>query len=281
MGGSIKYLKRRYNYCRGCSISTFWSKFIDVQIGFGDQSGTLIKGEGKKLALRLERQHGGFYSLAKYWTTDYSNLLPSTEIKILEDNDDFTPNSQPSVPLHINGFGRLLVSSNSSIDSVEIDLPAFVKPDRHSRNGQKIGQDTFLQTVERIGAQNSVVPGNGEVIFQKYDMNIPGRGISFGFNRTYRSANDYPGPLGHGWNHSWNVFLWKEDDNEVRILFENGFIGIFKRMTSSDEWKPSAGIFGKLEEGENGISYKLLMPMGYKHIFLPISYGRHLFTTLF
>jgi RHS repeat-associated protein len=49
-----------------------------------------------------------------------------------------------------------------------------------------------------------VNPWNGEFVINEPDLELPGYGVPFTFVRTYRSRVDYDGPLGFGWDHSYN-----------------------------------------------------------------------------
>ena len=50
---------------------------------------------------------------------------------------------------------------------------------------------------------------SGEEHFERTDLAIPGRGdIHFVLRRSYRSKLDYDGPLGFGWDYSYNEALF-------------------------------------------------------------------------
>src|SRR5205807_1445284 len=49
--------------------------------------------------------------------------------------------------------------------------------------------------------------GNGNYYYQHTDFVIPGRGMPLVFQRSYNSLDNYAGPLGTNWTHSYNVFL--------------------------------------------------------------------------
>ena len=58
----------------------------------------------------------------------------------------------------------------------------------------------------------------GRVYTTQEDFVLPGR-IPIGFARTYdSSAVDYEGPLGRGWIHSYDIHLWKDDEQGMLIL---------------------------------------------------------------
>lgn len=45
----------------------------------------------------------------------------------------------------------------------------------------------------------------GEFTQTETDLAVPGRGLSFSFARTYRSKNEFDGPMGFGWDHNYNT----------------------------------------------------------------------------
>ncbi|HEV2251286.1 MAG TPA: LamG-like jellyroll fold domain-containing protein [Candidatus Limnocylindria bacterium] len=51
------------------------------------------------------------------------------------------------------------------------------------------------------------------------DLTLPGRLLSFGFSRTYNSADLTPGPLGRGWTHSYN---WTLSENGSLVVIRRG-----------------------------------------------------------
>lgn len=57
----------------------------------------------------------------------------------------------------------------------------------------------------------------GNFIFQRKDIEIPGRGLSFVFERNYNSQDSQNGPLGYGWNHNYNPILTVNPDSTVTI----------------------------------------------------------------
>ncbi len=59
----------------------------------------------------------------------------------------------------------------------------------------------------------------GEYIHESTDLVVRGAGIDFAFHRTYRHQTLYDGPLGHRWDHGYNLFL---TINEQRALLWTG-----------------------------------------------------------
>jgi len=49
--------------------------------------------------------------------------------------------------------------------------------------------------------------GNGDYFYQHADFVIPGRGVPLVFQRSYNTLDNYAGPLGTNWTHSYNILL--------------------------------------------------------------------------
>ncbi|EIJ36560.1 DUF6531 domain-containing protein [Thiothrix nivea] len=61
----------------------------------------------------------------------------------------------------------------------------------------------------------------GNYVYQHRDLDIPGIGLSFQFDRTYNSRDAGNGPLGYGWSHNFNTHLRAENGN-VTITWGDG-----------------------------------------------------------
>ena len=48
---------------------------------------------------------------------------------------------------------------------------------------------------------------NGEYFLNAVDLRVPGVGMDFVWARRYESRNDRVSPMGHGWDHAYNIFL--------------------------------------------------------------------------
>jgi len=90
----------------------------------------------------------------------------------------------------------------------------------------------------QIPFQNSETRGDdialhsGEFIFSETDLTVESRGLSFMLERTYRSQLRYNGPLGYGWDFSYNQNLFFRDDGSVRWLTGRGMIVDFQPSAS-------------------------------------------------
>ncbi|MEE8111328.1 MAG: DUF6531 domain-containing protein, partial [Acidobacteriota bacterium] len=91
---------------------------------------------------------------------------------------------------------------------------------------------------------------SGELHLNPVDLRIPGRGMDFVFQRTYRSLIKFNGVLGFNWNHSYNERLeyyinpsnnrisikWFNSDNRLDEFFYNQSINEYE----------SPGFFNKI-----------------------------------
>jgi RHS repeat-associated protein len=59
---------------------------------------------------------------------------------------------------------------------------------------------------------------SGKVLTDHVDIELPGP-IPFKFDRTYDSGSDYNGPLGYGWGHSYDQFVYADED---RLILHDG-----------------------------------------------------------
>jgi YD repeat-containing protein len=58
-----------------------------------------------------------------------------------------------------------------------------------------------------------LIPATGELQLQECDVVVPGVGLDFAFVRTYRSRTGRTTPLGHNWDHSYNLSIEAEGDD--------------------------------------------------------------------
>ncbi len=67
----------------------------------------------------------------------------------------------------------------------------------------------------KAGIDVGIVPATGELVATAVDLAVPGRGIDFALERTYRSQVDHDGPLGHNWFSPLFEQLRPGDGNDV------------------------------------------------------------------
>lgn len=91
----------------------------------------------------------------------------------------------------------------------------------------------------------------GNYVFQHEDLAIPGRGLPFRFVRTHNSLDDYTGPLGRGWTHSYNIFLAERPNGDVVVKQGDGREEMYR--THEGIYLPSsAGVFSTLHKSGDG-----------------------------
>ena len=92
----------------------------------------------------------------------------------------------------------------------------------------------------------------GNFIYQKRDLTISGRGLSFSLERNYNSQDGgNHGPLGFGWRHSYQVAVTENADTSVTIRWGDG---------KTETWTPDGsggytaqyGVFDTLTKNGDG-----------------------------
>ena len=78
-----------------------------------------------------------------------------------------------------------------------------------------------LQTYSGYG-KDPVNTATGNYVYSKKDIEIPGIGLSFAFERSYNSQDAVDGPLGFGWDHAYNSTVTINGDSTVTIRWGDG-----------------------------------------------------------
>ena len=98
-------------------------------------------------------------------------------------------------------------------------------------------------------AADSVNTATGNYALTQGDISIATRGLELAFTRAYNSFDPKPGPIGHGWTHTWNVRLSQTGDT-AKVTFEDGHS---ERWTwTGSGYDGEAGIFGALVKNGDG-----------------------------
>ncbi len=79
--------------------------------------------------------------------------------------------------------------------------PAQVAP---QVTGSPQAADQTAADMARQGKGDPVNPFNGELLFGDEDLAFPGFGVAYQHARVYRSRVAYDGPIGYGWDHTYN-----------------------------------------------------------------------------
>ena len=105
------------------------------------------------------------------------------------------------------------------------------------------------------GAQDngmgSVLLHTGELTQDAVDLEIPGRGFNWRFERRYRSGMGYDGPMGQGWDFNYNRRLIVETSGHVLCI--NG-LGRADRylLNTNGTFNSPAGFYTQLKRNLNG-----------------------------
>ncbi len=108
-----------------------------------------------------------------------------------------------------------------------------------TRNASVFGSNT--QSGYSWGSVNT---STGNYVYSKTDLSLPGIGISFAFERAYNSQDTSTGPLGYGWNHTYNITL-TESSGYVTVRWGDGKIEQWG-PDGSGGYTPLTGVFSKL-----------------------------------
>ena len=115
-----------------------------------------------------------------------------------------------------------------------------------------LGDDDDITALARKkGYDYYMVRGfSGEVVASVEDLAIPGVGLDFAWVRTYRSRTGRTTPMGHNWDHSYNLFVEQDaagiavnDGTGRRDVYFAGTNGIYTRNEFFNEGSLSNDIF--------------------------------------
>jgi RHS repeat-associated protein len=131
--------------------------------------------------------------------------------------------------------------------SVSIGLPGSscgcVSPENPNSSGGILGSG------QESGFGN-VLLNTGELTQHAVDLDIPGRGLDWRFERTYRSGMNYNGPLGNGWDFIQNRRLFIEADGSAKRM--DGLGRADRYVVSGTNYVAPSGYFTKLAKNPNG-----------------------------
>jgi len=91
---------------------------------------------------------------------------------------------------------------------------------------------------------------NGESTLHEVDLEIPGRGFNWKFERRYRSGIDFDGPLGHNWEFNYNRRLFVQRDRNVIRMDGHGRADRY--VLTGAAYQPPAGFYTQLKQNSDG-----------------------------
>ena len=122
--------------------------------------------------------------------------------------------------ININNGNR--TGGKKGLNAVNVKL-AFTRD-----GGGDDDSDPFVSRLKAKGKANrskssslEVLPSTGEVQLDETDLVIPGVGLDFAWVRTYRSRTGGTTPMGHNWDHSYNLFV-EQDAAGIAVNDEIG-----------------------------------------------------------
>jgi RHS repeat-associated protein len=107
---------------------------------------------------------------------------------------------------------------------------------------------------------DSLNTATGNFNYRLTDLFVPGRGLNFVFGRSYNAKDPTTGPMGTGWSHSFNIFLFLSPNPDVvPVHYGDGKVVTFAR-TSGNTFKPlSKGYYDTLTKNTDS-TWVLLKP---------------------
>ncbi|HPB56703.1 MAG TPA: DUF6531 domain-containing protein, partial [Candidatus Aminicenantes bacterium] len=106
-------------------------------------------------------------------------------------------------------------------------------------------------------SQGGVYLHSGEFYLEETDLSLPGRGFDLLFTRTYESQSLYSGPLGWGWEHSYNRRLQFLPSGDILRFDGKGRRETYKGVEG--KFQSPTGRFDELNRRLDG-TYTLLLP---------------------
>src|SRR5207249_4284815 len=123
----------------------------------------------------------------------------------------------------------------------QVMLPALNLPNIDTTLGLRPFMSIFSDPVNT---------GTGNYYYQGTDFIIPGRGFALGFRRSYNTLDNYSGPLGANWTHTYNVFLAENSTGDIAIKWDDGHGETFTLNGST--YIPRPGVFSALSKSADG-----------------------------
>jgi RHS repeat-associated protein len=145
-----------------------------------------------------------------------------------------------SVPIGIwNDRPELMLT-----DSVKVTNPRAQRQPQAELGPQ--GQDGRQQKT----VAEPVSTGTGNYYYQHTDFIVPGRGKSLLFQRTYNTLDNYNGPLGANWTHSYNIRLTPAQNGTASIKWSDGHTEVF--IPNGSIYVPQPGVYSTLAKNQDG-----------------------------
>ena len=106
--------------------------------------------------------------------------------------------------------------------------------------GSGIGSAQSPTSHQQPGAE-PVSTGNGNYYYSHTDLSMPARGLPLVFQRSYNTLDNYSGPLGANWTHSFNIVLTQTSGGVATVRWGDSHGETF--TLTGTNYVPQAGIF--------------------------------------
>ena len=100
-----------------------------------------------------------------------------------------------------------------------------------------------------------VALNNLEMICSNIDMEIAGRGISYRFERYYKSRVNFNGPIGQGWDHSYNMRLVQNPGVDTEVILYHRMRGDAYQVLSDGSILSPQTHFNKIVKDDAGFFF--------------------------
>jgi RHS repeat-associated protein len=207
-----------------------------------DSLGQILPGQDRLIQVELRPAPAAGWLRMTHFVDAQGSLVAGTSIILVDNHSD---RGAVGAILRMQGHGSIRIGENLGEVIYQI-WGVTNNPKRQSINAKQVPAPAGHRQAARGGARNTVVIATGEVYLEEIDLSLHGRGAHAEWKRNYASFNDYEGPLGPGWNHNYN--RWLQKINNDMYVYVNGLGQRFEftRQPGSNDFFPERGLFGQL-----------------------------------
>ncbi len=146
-------------------------------------------------------------------------------------------------------FGTFYCKGEDTFSYTYADVSGAVIPRTFGSGGGNGGGDGCDYNNFTGGGLDPVNTLSGNFTYQITDFHVPSRGLPLTFERSYNSYDTYPGPLGRGWTHRYNMQLWVEPERVTWLSARGARLGFTANADGS--FTPETGIRATLAFTQN------------------------------
>ena len=153
----------------------------------------------------------------------------------------------------------------------QLRLAVVMSQQLRAMQARQVGGNGGLAQHADSGGTDPVELYRGEFTHEATDMVVRGAGIDFAFHRTYRHQTVFDGPLGHRWDHGYNLFL-QVNDISASLWTGSGRAENYQRHQHHTYYLPPDGSDATLEPlgpTDAPTGWVRRAPDGLRHVFEP------------